>query len=67
MFPYAPLPHHKGAKQHTIGVIRRASANPPHHRGFMLTYPMENETPFISHIVEWQGCGYTIKDNESLN
>ncbi len=39
----------------------------PHHRGFMLTYPMENKTPFIRHIVEWQGCSYTIKDNESLN
>jgi hypothetical protein len=28
---------------------------------------MENETLLVCHIVEWQGCNYTIKDYESLN
>jgi hypothetical protein len=28
---------------------------------------MENETPFIHHVVEWQGCDYTIEDDENLN
>jgi hypothetical protein len=33
----------------------------------VLVYPMENETLFVCHIVEWQGCNYTINDDESLN
>jgi hypothetical protein len=28
---------------------------------------MENETSCVHHIVEWQGCGYIIKNNKSLN
>ncbi len=28
---------------------------------------MENKTPFVHHIVEWQGCGYTVKDDKNLN
>jgi len=67
MFPYAPLPQHKGARRNTVGVIRGASANLPHHRGLTLTYPMEKKTPLVHHIIEWQGCSYIIKDNESLN
>jgi hypothetical protein len=59
MLPYAPLPHHEGAKRDTIRVIKRVNANPPHHRGFMLTYLMETETPLVCHIVKWQGCSYT--------
>jgi len=23
--------------------------------------------PFVCHVIERQGCGYTIKDDESLN
>jgi len=61
------LPHHEGEKQDTIGVIRRASAKLPHHRGFALTYLMENEMSFVRHVVKWHGCGYTIEDNENLN
>ncbi len=66
-FPYAPLPRHDGAKWNTIGVITKASAKLPHHRGLALVYTMENETPFIHHVVEWQGCDYTIEDDENLN
>ncbi len=66
-FPYALLLHHKGAKWNTIEVIRRISAKLPHHKGFALTFPMENKTQFVRHIVKQQGCNYTIEDNESLN
>jgi hypothetical protein len=47
MFPYVVLPYHEGAKQDTIGVIRRANAKLPHHRGHVPTYPMENEMSLI--------------------
>jgi hypothetical protein len=67
MFPYASLPCHKGAKQDTIGVIKGTNAKLPHHRGLLLVYQMENETPLVRHAVEQHGCGYTIKDDESLN
>jgi hypothetical protein len=67
IFPYAPLPHHEGAKQNNIRVIRGGNANLPHHKSFMLTYPMKNGTPLVHHVIKWQGCGYIIKDNESLN
>jgi hypothetical protein len=33
----------------------------------VLVYPMENETPHVHHVIEWQGCDYTIKDDKSLN
>ncbi len=33
----------------------------------MLVYSMENKTPFVHHIVEWQGCGYKVEDDKSLN
>jgi len=28
---------------------------------------MENEMPFVHHIVKWYGCSYTIEDDENLN
>jgi hypothetical protein len=61
------LPHHEGAKQNNIKVIRGTNAKLPHHRGLALTYPMENEMSLIHHIVERQGSDYTIEDNKSLN
>jgi hypothetical protein len=51
MFPYAMLPHHEGAKQDTIGVIKRTNVKLPHHRGLMLSYPMENKMPFAHHAI----------------
>jgi hypothetical protein len=44
-FPYALLPRHKGAKQNTIGVITRANAKLPHHKGHVSAYPMEYKMP----------------------
>ncbi len=67
VFPYAPFPHHKGAKRDFIRVIKRVNTTPPHHRGLTLAYLMENKTPLIYHVIEQHGCVYTIKDNKSLN
>ncbi len=67
MFPYALSPRHKGAKQNTIGVIERTSGKLPHCTGPVLTYPMENEMPFIHHVVEQWGCGYTNKEGKGLS
>jgi hypothetical protein len=67
MFPYALLLRHKEAKCDTIGGIRGASAKLPHHKGLVLTYPVENEMPFIHHVVKRHGCDYTIKNDENLN
>jgi hypothetical protein len=53
MFLYALLPHHEGAKRNTIGVTRGTSAKLPHHNNHVLTYSMENETPFVHHVVKW--------------
>jgi hypothetical protein len=61
------LPRQEGAKQNTIGVIRRTNAKMPHRKGLALVYPLENEMPLVHHIVKQQGCDYTIKDDESLN
>jgi hypothetical protein len=66
-FSYAPLPCHERAKRNSIGVIRKTSAKLPHHSGLALAYPMENEMPLVRHVIEWQGCGYTIEDDENLN
>jgi len=33
----------------------------------MLTYPMENEMPFIHHAIKQEGCGCIIEDDEILN
>jgi hypothetical protein len=33
----------------------------------MLAYSMENKMPFVHHIIEWQGCGYIVEDDKSLN
>jgi hypothetical protein len=52
-FHYASLLSHKMAKRDTIGVIRKASAKLPHHKGLALTYLMENEMSFVCHVVEW--------------
>jgi hypothetical protein len=52
MFLYAPLPYNEGAKQNTIKVTRGASVSLPHHKGFALIYPMENETSFLPHVIE---------------
>jgi hypothetical protein len=66
-FPYAILPHHKGAKWNTIGVTRGANAKLPHCTSLMLTYLMENEMPFVHHTIKWWGCNYTNKDNKGLS
>jgi len=58
------LPHHEGAKQDTIRVV---NAKLPHCMGPVLTYPMENKMPFVHHVVEWWGCGHTIKDDKGLS
>jgi hypothetical protein len=52
MFPHALLPHHKGAKQNIIGVIKRVNAKLPHHRGLMSGYPMENEMSLAHHVIK---------------
>jgi hypothetical protein len=67
MFPYALLPSHEGAKRNTIGVVGRANANLPHCTGHVLTYPMEDGMPFVHHVVEQWGYGYTIENDKSLN
>jgi hypothetical protein len=36
-------------------------------RPLVLTYPMEHKTSFVHNVVEWQECGYIIKNDESLN
>jgi hypothetical protein len=28
---------------------------------------MENEMPLVHHVIEWWGCGFTIKDDKGLN
>jgi hypothetical protein len=33
----------------------------------VLAYPMENEMPFVRHVVEWWGCDYIIKNDKGLN
>jgi hypothetical protein len=33
----------------------------------VLTYPMEHKTSLVYHVIEWQGCDYTIENDESLN
>jgi hypothetical protein len=52
MFPYAILPHHERVKQNTIGVTRRINVKLPHHKGFMLGYPMENVMSFARHAIK---------------
>jgi hypothetical protein len=49
VFYYAHLPCFEKAKQDTIGVIRGVNAKLPHHKGFMLIYPVENEMSFLHH------------------
>jgi len=53
MFPYALSPFHKGPKKDTIGVTGRTSVKLPHCIGPALVYPMENEMPFVHHVIEW--------------
>ncbi len=60
-------PTMKGAKRDTIGVARRANANSPHCTGLISVYPMENEMPFVHHVVKWWGCGCIIEDDKGLN
>jgi hypothetical protein len=52
-FFYTILPHHKGVKQNTIGVIIITNVKLPHHKGFMPVYPMENKMSFAHHV-RWQ-------------
>jgi hypothetical protein len=59
------MPHHEVTKRDTIGVIKRVNAKLPHHKGLALTYPMENETSFVRHVIKRQGCDYTIKDKKA--
>ncbi len=51
-FPYALLPHHKGAKVRHIVVTRGTKAKLSHHKNHMLIYPMENEMPLVHHIIK---------------
>ncbi len=52
MFPYALLPCHEWAKRDTIGVIRGLRVKLPHHKGLELIYLMEDEMPFVHHVIE---------------
>jgi hypothetical protein len=52
IIPYDMLPHHKKAKQNTIGITKGTSVKLPHHMGHLLAYPMKNETPLIHHTIE---------------
>jgi hypothetical protein len=52
MFPYAQLPFFRKAKQNTIEVTKEINAKLPHHRGHVLTYPLENKMPFINYIIK---------------
>jgi hypothetical protein len=67
VFPSALSPHHEGAKQDTIGVGRGVSAKLSHYTDPALIYLMENEMPFVHHIVERWGCNYTNEDNKGLS
>jgi hypothetical protein len=44
------LPHHKGAKQNTIGIIKNNKCKLPHHKGLVLAYLIENEMPLVHHV-----------------
>jgi hypothetical protein len=63
------MPHYPATrgKRDFIRVMKGTNAKLPHHRGLTLSYPMENKTPFVCHVIKRQGCGYTIKENKSLN
>jgi hypothetical protein len=67
MFHYALSPHHKGGKENTIGVTKRASVKLPHCTGLVLAYLMENEMPLVHHTAKRWGCDYTNKDDKSLS
>jgi hypothetical protein len=67
MFIYFVLLHDEEANRNTIGVVGGASAKLPHCTGLVLTYPMEKKMPFIHHVVERWGCGYTNEDDKSLS
>jgi hypothetical protein len=60
-------PHHEGAKQNTIGVVGGVSAKLPHYINLVLTYPMENEMPFVHHTIKWWGCGYIDEDDKGMS
>jgi hypothetical protein len=44
------LPHHKGAKQNTIGIIKITNDKLSHHKGLVLAYVIENEMPLVHHV-----------------
>ncbi len=67
MFPYALLLHHERVKRNITRVVAKTSAKLPHYTGIVLVYPMENEMPFVHHVVERWGCGNTIENNKGLN
>jgi hypothetical protein len=51
-FPcHVPTPI-KGAKQNTIGVIKKTNVKLWHHKGFVLLYLVEDEMPLIHHIIK---------------
>jgi hypothetical protein len=52
MFPYVLSPRHEGPNRNTIGIIGGVSAKLPHCTSPMLIYLMENEMPFLHHVVE---------------
>jgi len=64
-FPYGLSPYHEEAKRNTIGVVGGASVKLTHCTGPMLVYPMENEMPFVHHVVKRWGCGYTNDDKKA--
>jgi len=66
-FSYALSPRHYEAKWDTNGVVGGASAKLPHCIGHALIYPMENEMPFVHHVVEQWGFNYTNKNNKGLS
>ncbi len=67
MFPYAQLPFPKEAKQNTIEVTKETNAKLPHHKGHVLTHPLENKMPFVHYIIKLWGCNCIVGDDKNLN
>jgi hypothetical protein len=64
---WCPIASPQRSKQDTVGVVGGASAKLPHCTSLALDYLMENEMPFVNHIVKWWGCSYTIENDKGLN
>jgi hypothetical protein len=52
MFASAWLPFPEKAKQNTIEITKETNVNLPHHKGHVLTYPLENKMSFVHYIIK---------------